>query len=176
MKSKLFQGLNRVLLLALLAATLLVATPAIVAAQAETTPPWRIPVDSARTKVNVVVGDNALVTDLAITSRQQQLGLGYRNTLGPDEAMLFVSDEASPRTFWMKGMRFCLDIIWIEGGEIVAAAENTCPDPAGTEDIDRLRVSSPSDVTFVLEVNAGWLDEHGYGVGTQVTIPELPAA
>jgi uncharacterized membrane protein (UPF0127 family) len=28
-------------------------------------------------------------------------------------------------------------------------------------------------VTYVLEVNAGWLAAHGYGVGTEVVIPDL---
>ena len=152
------------------------ALPGLASAQAGTTPPWRVETDAARTRVDVVVGDNTLLTDLAITGGEQQLGLGYRNVLEWDSAMLFVNEEASPRTFWMKGMRLCLDIIWIEGGKIVGAAENTCPDPAGTADADRLRVSSPEAVTYVLEVNGGWLAEHGYGVGTTVTIPELPAA
>jgi uncharacterized membrane protein (UPF0127 family) len=167
--TKRFSGI--VLLLALFVAL----SGGSVLAQSATTPPWRVEVDAAREKVDLVVGEHSLVTELAITSRQQQLGLGYRNHLGWDSAMLFISESPSPKTFWMKGMRMCLDIIWIEGGEIVGAAENTCPDPEGTDDADRLRVSSPGPVTYVLEVNAGWLDAHGYGVGTKVTIPELPA-
>lgn len=151
--------------------------PATALAQsAATVPPWRIEIDSAREQVNVIVGDDTLLTDLALTSSQQQLGLGYRNTLAPESAMLFVSEDSSARSFWMKGMRICLDIIWIENGEIIGAAENTCPDPVGTADADRLRVTSPGPVTYVLEVNAGWLEEHGYDVGTTVTIPELPTS
>jgi uncharacterized membrane protein (UPF0127 family) len=144
-----------------------------VAAQSVTIPPWRVSGDTAREKATITVGEHELVADLALTSKQQQLGLGYRNSLGWDEAMLFVKQASEPQTFWMKGMRFCLDIIWIEGGRIVGAAENTCPDPPGTPDPEKLRVSSPEPVTYVLEVNAGWLAEHGYGVGTEVVIPEL---
>lgn len=153
---------------------LLMVTSSSAVAQSPTTPPWRIPLDPARDTVDVVVGDDSLLTELAISGDQQTLGLGYRNELKADSAMLFVNDSAAPRTFWMKGMRFCLDIIWIEAGEIVGAAENVCPDPDGTPDRDRARFASPQPVTFVLEVNAGWLASHGYGAGTKVTIPDLP--
>lgn len=155
---------------------LLLLIPSSGLAQSATTPPWWVETSEARQVVNVVVGNNALRTELVLTSDEQALGLGYRNGLESDSAMLFVNDDASPRSFWMKGMRFCLDIIWIENGIIVGAAENTCPDPEGTADADRLRVTSPSPVTYVLEVNAGWLADRGYGVGTTVTIPEVPAA
>jgi uncharacterized membrane protein (UPF0127 family) len=145
-----------------------------VAGQQQTVPPWRVPLDPARDVVQVTIGDQVLQTELAIFGNQQTLGLGYRNSLDEDAAMLFVNDEAAPHTFWMKGMRFCLDIIWIEQGQIVGAAENACPDPAGTPDKDRARFASPEPVTYILEVNAGFLQEHGYGAGTPVIIPPLP--
>ena len=153
---------------------LILLVPSSVSAQSGTVPPWRVPLDPVRQVVEVTVGDQVLQTELAIYGRQQTLGLGYRNSLADDAAMLFVNKESAPHTFWMKGMRFCLDIIWIEQGEIVGAAENACPDPAGTADADRARFASPGPVTYVLEVNAGWLQEHGYGAGTPVIIPALP--
>lgn len=143
-------------------------------AQTSTVPPWRQGFASPHERVTLMVGDQELDTMLAITSRQQQLGMGYRNTLGENEAMLFVGTSPEPKTFWMKGMRYCLDIIWVEGGKIVGAAENTCPDPEGTADADRLRVSSPEPVTHVLETRAGFLQDHGFGVGTDVIIPGFP--
>ena len=150
--------------------------PLLVSAQQGIVPPWRVPLDPARQVVEVTVGDQVLHTELAISGNQQTLGLGYRNSLAENGAMLFVNDGAAPHTFWMKGMRFCLDIIWIEQGQIVGAAENVCPDPVGTADQDRARFESPGPVTYILEVNAGWLQDHGYGAGTPVVIPDLPDA
>jgi uncharacterized membrane protein (UPF0127 family) len=72
----------------------------------------------------------------------------------------------------MKGMRFCLDIVWIAGDEIVGAAESVCPDPDGTADGDRARYPSEVPVTHVLEVPGGWLAAHGYGEGTPVDLPK----
>jgi uncharacterized membrane protein (UPF0127 family) len=141
-------------------------------AQPEAEPPWRKPFPEARATAEIVVGDTPLLVELALEPDQQSLGLGYRNGLEPGTGMLFVFPDAAPRTFWMKGMRFCLDIIWIEDGEIVGAAESVCPDPEGTADAERERFSSGEPVTYVLEVPAGWLDENGYGEGTDVQIPD----
>ena len=82
--------------------------------------------------------------------------------------MLFVFDGPAPRSFWMRGMRFCLDIVWIENGAIQGAAESVCPEPPGTADADLPSYVSPVPVTYVLEVPAGWLDHYGLGVGTPV--------
>ena len=88
--------------------------------------------------------------------------------------MLFLFTDAAPRSFWMRGMRFCLDIIWIEGGAIQGAAESVCPEPAGTADADLPSYVSPEPVSYVLEVPAGWLDHYGLGVGTPVEgLPQL---
>jgi uncharacterized membrane protein (UPF0127 family) len=139
---------------------------------AQTAIPWRAPLPEANPRDTIEVGEETLRVELALDSRAQTLGLGYRNGLEPGTGMLFVFDGPSIQTFWMKGMRFCLDIVWIEDGVIVGAAERVCPDPPGTEDANRVRVNSPEPVTYVLEVPAGWLDERGYGAGTQVEIPE----
>lgn len=142
-----------------------------ISAQQQILPPWRTEFPKARQTAEISVGDSRVVVDLALTPDQQQLGLGYRNGLLPGTGMLFVFPEASDRTFWMKGMRFCLDIIWIEGGAITGAAERVCPDPDGTQDAERQRFPSRVPVTYVLEMPAGWLSANGYGMGTTVTIP-----
>ena len=143
-------------------------------AQSTDLPPWRVTPVPPLERATITVGSTPLDVELAIEAWQQQLGLGYRNGLEPGTGMLFPSDVTRTRTFWMKGMRFCLDIVWIVDGEIAGAAESVCPDPPGTADADRATFSSPGPVTDVLEVPAGWLKEHGYGAGTPVVLPDLP--
>lgn len=153
-------------------AFLLVLQPVSMAAQ-ETLPPWRQELPAGREQATIVVGETEVSVDLAIEPHEQTLGLGYRNGLEEDSGMLFFGDNPRPRTFWMKGMRFCLDIIWIDNGVIVGAAESVCPDPAGTADADRATYNSEVPVTHVLEMEAGWLDAHGYGIGTPVDLGDL---
>ena len=140
-------------------------------AQRHPVPVWREPLPPARTTAEIVVGEATVPVELAMSGNEQSLGLGYRNGLDADSGMLFVFENASPRTFWMMGMRFCLDIIWIAGDEIVGAAESVCPPPTGTPVGDYPNYSSDEPVTHVLEMNAGWLASHGYGAGTPVEIP-----
>lgn len=134
--------------------------------------PWREPLAATPERAMITVGEHELEVELAVTSSQQSLGLGYRNGLAEGTGMLFVGDSPSLKSFWMMGMRFCLDIVWVEDGEIVGAAESVCPDPDGIDDAERPRYLSPEPVTHVLEVPAGWLEQNGYGPGTQVQIPD----
>jgi uncharacterized membrane protein (UPF0127 family) len=166
-------GLGRIgiatLLVVLQVAVMALQTTPVVAQAAP--PPWREPLTPVRDTATITVGEDQLDVELSITGQQQSLGYGYRNDLPDGTGMLFVNDSAQPRTFWMKGMRFCLDIVWIEGGQITGAAESVCPDPAGTADENRARFSSGEPVTYVLEVPAGWLAARGYGPGTPVESP-----
>lgn len=151
----------------------IVMSPAAAIAQ-ETVPPWHRDFPGGRQQAQITVGTTPVTVDLAISPEQQSLGLGYRNGLEPDHGMLFVSNSPAVRTFWMKGMRFCLDIIWIQDGVITGAAENVCPDPDGTLDQNRPTVNSRVPVTYVLEMDAGWLADHGYGPGTPVDLTTVP--
>lgn len=155
-----------------LIAIVLIAEPTGMAAQ-ETMPPWRRDLPDGRERVTITVGTTEVEVDLAVTSFEQQLGLGYRNTLDDDTGMLFVGSAPVSKTFWMKGMRMCLDIIWIHDGEIKGAAESVCPDPDGTADADRARFSSGEPVTHVLEMPAGWMQDNGYGPGTPVDLGDI---
>jgi hypothetical protein len=141
-------------------------------AQRQPVPPWREDLPAARATAEIVVGETPVEVELALTGGEQALGLGYRNGLDPDRGMLFVFGEPGERSFWMKGMRFCLDIIWIADGEIIGAAEQVCPAPPGTDDSDLETYPSGGPVSHVLEMDAGWLDAHGYGEGTPVEIPD----
>lgn len=155
-----------------LVAIILLAEPAAMAAQ-ETLPPWRRDLPDGRNYATITVGSTEVEVDLAIDAFEQQLGLGYRNGLDDDTGMLFLGSAPVSKTFWMKGMRFCIDIIWIHDGEIKGAAEFVCPDPDGTDNADRARYSSGEPVTHVLEMPAGWMQSHGYGRGTPVDLGDL---
>lgn len=163
-------GRNQVTSL-LLATMLLLST--VGASLAQAAPPWRHQTAPLQT-AEITVGGVPLTVELAYQPRDTARGLGYRDGLAPGTGMLFLFEEPSPRSFWMKGMRFCLDIIWIEDGVIQGAAERVCPDPEGTADADRPSQRSPVPVSYVLEVPAGWLDHYGFGEGTPVeNLPTL---
>ena len=156
-----FRCIALAILVLLSASATAVAKPAV--------PVWRDQHPWSSEVATVRVGDVALQAEIADTSALQTRGLGYRDGLAPGTAMIFIFPEPAPRSFWMKGMRFCLDIIWIRDGVITGAAENACPMP-DLEDADLPRYRSDGDADMVLEVPAGWMAENNIDAGTNVEI------
>jgi uncharacterized protein len=163
-----------VMLLVLMLTTLPVASLAFQVAGAQSSPglPWTWTLGVYREYADIQVGDDDLSVEIADDSSLRSRGLSYRDGLEPGTGMLFVYRDEDERSFWMRGMRFCLDIVWITDGEIVGAAERVCPEP-GVPDGELTSYLSPEPVQYVLEVPAGWLDERGYGPGTPVDLGEL---
>src|SRR5215213_1047969 len=122
----------------------------------------------------ITVGGVPLTVELAYRPADRALGLGSRDGLAPGTGMLFLFEGPAPRSFWMRGMQFCIDIVWIENDVIQGAAESVCPEPPGTADIDLASYFSPVPVSYVLEVPAGWLDAYELGAGSPVEgLPSL---
>ncbi len=160
---------------AVVVAVMLSLMPALTVAHAANTSeelPWTWTLGNYRQTANVVVGDDNLLVEISDTSLLRERGLSYHADLLPNTGMLFVYDDVGKRIYWMKGMNFCLDIVWINDGQIVGAAESVCPEP-NLPDADLDRYPSPPEVQYVLEVPAGWLSERGYGVGTPVDLSGL---
>jgi uncharacterized membrane protein (UPF0127 family) len=61
----------------------------------------------------ITVGGVPLTVELAYLPADRSLGLGYREGLASGTGMLFLFEGPAPRSFWMRGMRFCIDIVWI---------------------------------------------------------------
>ncbi len=65
------------------------------------------------------IGTSVIVAEVVKSPSEQRRGLGYRDQLKTNQGMLFVYDNPGVRSFWMKGMRFAIDIIWLRQGKIV---------------------------------------------------------
>ena len=158
-----------------LVAVVITSAAAPLAAQANDTGnptlPWTWTLGDYRETANVVVGDTNVFVEISNTPELRERGLSYHDELSLNSGMLFVYPDSGRRIYWMKGMNYCLDIVWINDGAIVGAAESVCPEP-GVADAKLGRYGSPSPVQYVLELPAGWLQTHGYSTGTPVTIPE----
>lgn len=97
---------------------------------------------------------SALEFEVVNTPASVTLGLSGRDQIGAD-GMLFVYDRPRRLTFWMKEMKFNLDLIWILHGKIVEITPNV-PAPAATTPLNELPTYMPHQpVDMVLEVEAG---------------------
>ncbi|GKS59085.1 hypothetical protein YTPLAS18_26120 [Nitrospira sp.] len=92
--------------------------------------------------------------ELADTPFKRAQGLMYRESLPDDRGMLFIFGESQTWTFWMKGTKLPLDIIWLdEQKRIVHIEANlpTCSLPGN----DCPQYQSNEPALYVLELRGG---------------------
>jgi uncharacterized protein len=108
--------------------------------------------------------------EIADTPDKRQMGLMYRHELPESHGMLFLFPRERPLAFWMKNTPLSLDIIFINSaGVIVNIAGHTTP-------FSRRALPSGQPAQFVLEVNAGFCQQHGVVVGDRVELPQAPVS
>jgi hypothetical protein len=126
---------------------------------------------SAAAEPTVHVGDHAVVVEIVRTPAEQSLGLGNRDSLEWGRGMLFVYEKTGFLSFWMKRMRFDIDIVWIRDGRVVGISAFV---PYPRENPNRpATVRSPELVDTVLEVPAGYAQANGWRRGDRVTVAEI---
>jgi hypothetical protein len=119
----------------------------------------------------ITIAGQRVALEVAATPEQQSRGLGERDSLPWNRGMLFLYDEPGFPRFWMKGMRFDIDIVWIHGDRIVDISHGVAHIPGETGP-----VVAPRNLTDrVLEVPAGYAQSHGWRVGQRATIELGPA-
>lgn len=111
----------------------------------------------------VNLGGAVIKVEVVDTPEGLSLGLSGRDSLPEGEGMLFVFPDSAEHFFWMKDMKFSIDIIWIsEDGQVVYVKENATPEsfPA---------VFRPErNAKYVLEVNAGFAKKNKITVDSGV--------
>jgi uncharacterized protein len=123
-------------------------------------------------RVEVSIGDAAVDAEVADDNAELARGLGGRDRLARNAGMYFVLTNDRPR-FWMKGMRFPLDMIWIKDGRVVDVTADVPDEPRGTPDSQLPSYSPTRAANRVLEVNAGWAQRHGVRRGDRVRLTAL---
>jgi uncharacterized membrane protein (UPF0127 family) len=107
---------------------------------------------------------------LARTAQERQQGLSDREKLQDNQGMLFIFDQQDVEpAFWMKDMRFGVDMLWINDNKIVQINENVEPEP-GVSD-SNLKLYAPSEpIDYVLELNAGTAQKNNFKVGDSIDL------
>lgn len=117
------------------------------------------------------VGGKTLNIEVADTKEKLERGLSGREKLAENEGMLFVMPQDSQPGFWMKEMKFSIDIIWINDNKVVEVSENL-PVPNGENSSDNLLKYYPKQpVDYVLEVNTGFVKENNIKPGIAIKLP-----
>jgi len=102
----------------------------------------------------VTIGARQWIVESASEPASRARGLGSREFLSPGNGMLFLFPDIGPgkHVFWMKGMRFPLDIAWVRESRVIFIERSI---PADSQDV----FYPPEDADSVLEVNAGEMSD-----------------
>lgn len=111
------------------------------------------------------IGEAYFNFELADTEIKRTQGLSGREPLSDTEAMVFVFDSESRHCFWMKDMKFNLDILWFDSNKkLVFEKRNVAP--------DTYPQNFCSDVPsrYVVEVTAGVAEKNQIQMGSTLDI------
>ena len=105
------------------------------------------------------------VVEIADDSEEMTRGLSGRESLDENEGMLFIFQKEITPSFWMKNMKFSIDIIWINEEKTVIKIDRNlnpcfgygCP------------IFSPSQpAKYVLEINSNSSLQHDISEGDKI--------
>lgn len=101
--------------------------------------------------------------EIANTEAKREQGLMYRTEMKETQGMLFIFDDETYRSFWMKNTILPLDMIFVNSNyEIVNIRKNTTP-------YDVSQYTSTAPAKYVVEVNAGFCNKFNIKRGDKIS-------
>jgi uncharacterized membrane protein (UPF0127 family) len=118
----------------------------------------------------ITIGSTSIQVEVASNDEQRQQGLSDRASLAAGSGMLFIFDPARKVGFWMKDMRFSIDMIFAdEQGTIIKIDDNVSPESYFDRQPPEI-FPSGVPVRYVLEVPAGYSQKKGIAIGQKIVV------
>lgn len=113
----------------------------------------------------VTIGETKIEVEIANTKELRAKGLSETMSLNKKTGMLFIFEEEGIYPFWMKRMRFPIDIIWIDKNlQIVDITKNATPKSYP-------KTFSPKKPSkYVLEINTGLLNQYDINIADYLSL------
>jgi len=102
--------------------------------------------------------------DIEIADKEEERvqGLMFRKSMPENAGMLFIFEQETPQSFWMRNTYISLDILFInKQGKIVTIHRNT-------ETLSDQSYPSDEKAMYVLELNAGYCQKHNIADGDSI--------
>lgn len=136
-------------------------TPSTVPSSSETVPTFTKEGEVTFLRVNEKI--SKIDVEIAENDSERSRGLMYRAYMPDSVGMLFIFQEVEPQAFWMRNTHISLDIIYVgPDKKIVSIKKNARP-------YSEESLPSEGAAQYVVEVNAGYVDRHGIGVGDSIS-------
>lgn len=119
-------------------------------------------------KITTTIGDSLFVLEVADSEQKRQLGLSKRRSIKNNEGMIFLFDTPGYYAFWMKDMKFPIDLIFLNDETIVTIYKNV---PYPQNEDERLVTYSPTQpANRVIELKAGTVEKLKLSEGETIKI------
>ncbi len=115
---------------------------------------------------SIILSPNSdqIAVEIASDPVTQSKGLSGRECIADDWGMLFSFKTAGQYDFWMKDMKFSIDIVWMdENFKIISVDKNVKPETYPNT------YTSSSPTKYVLELGANQAEKYGFTPGATVT-------
>lgn len=117
-------------------------------------------------KVLVQIGDQKVMVEIADSPFARARGLSRHAPLQENQGMVFIFSKPDRHQFWMKDMKFPVDIVWLNEGRVVDIAPVV---PVSvTKDLPVYMPRLPA--SSALELRAGFVDRHRVKIGDTVVL------
>lgn len=116
----------------------------------------------------VEINGKTFYVDVAKTSDQKQKGLSIYKSLPENKGMIFIFSSEGYYPFWMKDMKFPIDIIYIKDDRIVDIFKNVSPPKNQNEELEIVKPQEKANK--VLEINANLSDKYNLKKGDLIKI------
>lgn len=124
-------------------------------------------------QATVTIRNQSFIAEVADSDEKQTKGLSGRENLEENRGMLFVFEKSDLYSFWMKEMKFPIDILFIKNDKIVTIHQNV-PPPKDNVPLYELSLYKPKEeANYVLEINAGLSQKYSFKEGDNVEM-KLP--
>lgn len=127
---------------------------------------WQASVKSPIAKIN----SRTFKLYVAKSDKDKQIGLSKYNKIESNQGMIFQFGKDNYYPFWMKKMKFPIDIIYLNDGKIVTIYKNV-PIPKDTSNPSVYNSTKPADA--VLEVSAGLSEKYNFKEGDKVSFSNI---
>lgn len=125
-----------------------------------------MPPETTPGTANVTLPNGFVVhAGLARTTEEKKQGLSGRPSLADNEGLLFLYENTSRPSYWMKDMLMPIDILWINEETLVGFEQNAQPETPPTT-----LFTPEKPINRVLEVPAGFVRLHELNEGDLLDI------
>lgn len=115
-------------------------------------------------KEEIKLGNKLIRIEVARTRDQLSHGLMYRESLKPDEGMLFIFPDQDVRSFWMKNTFIALSIGFFDQDRILVDIQDMRPVSSEAEKSPPSYMSA-KPAQYALEMNQGWFKRNKIKTG-----------